>query len=91
MKRYKDGLSSKEERVWHAVKQGDLSRIHQIFKDQKDDENAANDPTKRKLSGSNSTLKKKIDINKKDKHGMSSLITAIDRGKYKIAKTLIKE
>ena len=89
MKREKDRLSSKEERLWHAVKHGDDRRIKQIFNDQKEDEKAANDPNKKKNSDSNVVAKNKIDINKKDKRGMSSLVVAIDSCKYEIAKTLI--
>jgi ankyrin repeat protein len=91
MKRINDRLSSKEERLWHAVKHGDDRRIKQIFNDQKEDEKAANDPNKKKISDSNVTAKNKIDINKKDKRGMSSLVVAIDSGRYEIAKTLILE
>jgi len=43
------------------------------------------------MSGNNVTVRNKIDVNKKDKHGMSSLVVAINSGRSDIAKILISE
>ena len=91
MNRVNSRLSSKEERLWHAVKHGDTSRVQQIFKDQKEDKKEAKDSSKNKMWGKNAIDRNQIDVNKKDKYGMSSLVVAINSGKSDIAKILISE